>query len=237
MHSLNITYALVDEATAQKMRTDLARSSLKLEKPLLVVLLSPESASDATIAEEIRRAQAAKHNIAVVRLRPAEAPAALRGLPILDQTGGYQRRALLRFLDNVDLGANRVRNRQRLVWLAAAVILVIFGAALWGIASGAVVFPVDEYATENAIREQMVNDLVRPTLEAIQPRTTQDALNFVATLENAPRVDREFLEQTATALPQSLNATATAFEASAAQTIIALTAQPSAVTATPAPGS
>jgi hypothetical protein len=65
-------------------------------------------------------------------------------------------------------------------------------------------------------------------LNGLQPRSTEDAINFPETVEAASTRDRIFLIETATQLPVNQQATAEANNAAATGTISALTATPPA---------
>ena len=63
-----------------------------------------------------------------------------------------------------------------------------------------VAFPVAEYNEEATFQAQWIDGLIRETLEAVQPRSTEDALNFAATHEAAPTRLFYYIRETATAL-------------------------------------
>ena len=223
---LNITYAASEEQVARQLQTDLAHSSLKLEKPMLLVVASPAAVADSSVISAVQSAYDQGHQVVVMQAAPAELPTVWQQLPRFDISQGYEIKPLVRFLHRVDMGETRIRNSRILLGLMVLVIAIIFGASIWGIGTGVVEFPVDEYATDNAIREEMIRDLVLPTLDGWLPRSTQDALDFPMTVTAAPTRLRDFLAGTATALPQSVQGTLEAQSAAATGTVMALTASP-----------
>jgi hypothetical protein len=229
---LQITYASADAAVAQRIRDELMASALKLERPMLVLLASPESLADETIMTQVQQARQQGHRIAVVTVRPVQVPADMGEFPPLDYTAGQPHR-LVRYLNRVDLGTARIRRSRWLLLAVSAGALAMFFVAIWGIITGQVAFPQDEYATEYAFELGQIGTFAAPTLDYLMPRTTDDALNFPATAERAPTRVRIFAIETATALPQSLAATQQAIGTIAVATSAQLTLE--AAVATPAP--
>ena len=96
----------------------------------------------------------------------------------------------------------RQANRRALL-VIGAIAALMFGLAIMGILSGLVAFPVTEYNEEATFQSLWIDGLIGETLEYVQPRSTDDALNFAATLEAAPTRLYYYVRGTATALPRT----------------------------------
>jgi hypothetical protein len=223
---LNITYHPQDEATAQRLRADLSNNpALKLERPMLIVLASAVSLQDEGVRKSVTQAKQDGKRVAVLSLDGTPVEPNLGELPAL-KLKKYNPNAVVRYLNRVDLGAQRVAVNRRLLFFFSAAVLVMFFMAVWGVSSGNVVFPVSEYQTRNAINEARIDAFIHTTLEGWMPRTTQDALNFSATVDALPTRFLIYTLQTATYIPLNAQATQEAIGTSAAATSAALTAQP-----------
>lgn len=226
---LNMTYAPSDQAMADRIRNDLATVPLKLDRRLLIVLASPASMQDDSVLQSVKEAASAGTHIAVIKVKPVEVAAGMGEFPPLDVSTTYDRQRLVRYLNRVDLGAARLRRNRLLLLLVSGAAMLMFAVGIWGITSGQVAFPVDEYATEYAFELNEISTFAAPTLEYLMPRTTDDALNYAATVQEMPMRVREFAIETATAL----NLDQETFSTRAAATSISMTQQSGEVTATP----
>ena len=221
---INITYAPNDAHTAEQIQKDLSAANLRLDHDMLIVLVTPDSVSDDTVEHAIVTAQAEGHVIIPLILRKATLPASISQLPALKQLSGYRKQPLMQFIQQADLGEETRAGNRRLLLFVGAAALSMFIISLGAIGSGFVAFPEDEYATENAIREQQINTIVAPQIEGLRPRTTQDAENFQTTLEAVSNEDLlPFIIGTATAIPESIQATNDARATSASATDAAAT--------------
>lgn len=230
---LNIAFAPPDQELANRIRDDLMRSKLRLEHRVLIWLASPESLADEGVMRTVKQAEKDGVRLAIIKVRPVDVPEGLGEFPPLDMTQKYSLDRIVAFVNRVDLGAARIRRSQRLLFFISAGVVIMFAAAIWGIISGNVRFPIEEYATEFAEELNQISTFVAPTLEFIMPRTTDDALNFAATVPAIPTRVRIFAIETATALPLSFSSTQQAIETAAAATSAAMTL--AAPTATPTP--
>lgn len=198
---LNITYAPNDADLAERLQRDLSSSGLELDYHFLLVLVSPESTREATVLKAIQDALSEGHKVVPIITRPADLPEAIRHLPPLDLSKGYDFERVRHTIEQFD--RDEITRRRRMNWRILAgivvVVLVIFGVSVAALIDGTVAFPVDEYATENAVRAATINALVEPTLAGALPRSTEDALNFPQTLEAATTRNAPFLRGTATA--------------------------------------
>ena len=199
---IRITYAREQEPLAEQISDDLAGAAQPTQ-PLLIALVSRGSNADPHVQAEIERALAKGGRVVPILCEEIGLPAALGDRRALDFSGGYDGERLLRWLA-LTPEALRRRNRRGLM-LAAAIAALIFGIALVAISRGLVAFPVAEYNEEATFQSQWIGGLIGETLAAVQPRTTQDALNFAATHEAAPTRLYLYIRETATALPKSGN--------------------------------
>ncbi len=230
---LDIAYAPIDKELAERLSSDLARSKLRLEHRVLILLAAPESIADETVMRTVKQAEKDGVRLAVIKVRAVDVPAGLGEMPPLDMTHKYNLDRAVAFINRVDLGAARIRRSQRLLFFVGAGAIIMFAASIWGIISGNVRFPIEEYATEFAEELSLISTFAAPTLEFIMPRTTDDALNFAATVPAIPTRLRVFALETATALPLNVSGTQQAIETAAVATSAAMTL--AAPTATPNP--
>ncbi|MGB7337663.1 MAG: hypothetical protein WBC91_02140 [Phototrophicaceae bacterium] len=221
---LQIIYHEQDADIAQKIQNDIAETSLRLDHPIVLVLLSPTAVLDSAIQAEIEQSKQKNNLLAPIMLHQTTVPDALKDAEILNLTKKYDKVKLITFIKRMDITRDQRKNNQRLLFVIGGLVLTMFVIGFASIAAGIVAFPVDEYATENAIRDQQVATLVAPDIEELRPRTTEDALNFQLTLDAVRNDDLlPFIEGTATAIPQQIEATnqarqTQAFGTEAAQT-------------------
>ena len=222
---LQIIYHEQDAQIAQTIQQDMADTPVRLDHKIILVLLSPSAVQDSTIQSEIAQAQKGDNNLLVlVLLHRTIVPESLKDAEILDLTKKYDKSKLVTFIKRVDITRDRRTNNRRLLFVIGGFVLAMFIIGFVSISAGIVAFPVDEYATENAIRDEQVATIVAPQIEELRPRTTEDALNFQVTLDAVRNDDLlPFIEGTATAIPQQIEATnqarqTQAFATEAAQT-------------------
>ncbi len=200
---IRITYSTDQQPLAEQISADLA-NAVQPAEPLLIVLVSRQSKADPHVQAEIEKTLAEGARILPILTENSAPPPALADQRPLDFSAGYQRAQLLRRLEQAAMARADIRraNRRALV-LIGGIALLMFGIALIAIASGTVAFPVDEYNEEATYQAEWVNGLIRETLSQVQPRTTEDALNFPATHEAAPTRLYLYIRETATALPKA----------------------------------
>lgn len=207
---LDISFHSADERLAQQLQSELGKASFRLEHPMMLVLLTPSALADSALQRTVEQAHKKGVRIAPLLVKPITGalPAPYAGLPIFDMSQGeYQLKRLLAFINRVDLGEARLARSRRLFAFIALSAVLMFGVSLWGVGSGLVRFPSQEYATEDALEFTRIQTLTFPTLDPLMPRTTEDALNFPATVEAASTRNRPFLRETATALPVGMTQT------------------------------
>lgn len=200
---IHITFSREEERLAERIRDDLAHS-VPSSDPVLIVLVSRASLADRHVQAEIEMARAERLRIVPILTEAVDLPAALMDLRPLDFSGGYDRERLLERLARTTMRPEDLRRaNRRALTVIGGIALLMFGIALIAIVSGSIAFPVAEYNEEATFQAEWVNGLIRETLENVQPRTTEDALNFPATHEAAPTRLYLYIRETATALPKS----------------------------------
>lgn len=208
---LNITYSPSDAHTAEQIQADLSALNMRLDNPVLIALLTPDSIKDEAVIAAINQSKKEGHVIVPVILRQTILPDSLKAENVLDLSKKYDKKKLIQFVKQADIGKEIHAKNRLYFYVVGGIVLLMFVISLVSISSGIVVFPVDEYATENALRDAQVNTIVAPQIEVLRPRTTEDALNFDMTLE---AVDNDellpFIIGTATAIPEQIQATSEA---------------------------
>ena len=206
--NIDISYSPADAHTAEQMQIDLSQAALRLENPMLLVLVTPDSVKDETVLSDIAKAQQAGKIIAPVILRQSNLPDSIQGEDALNLSKNYDKKKLVAFINRRDITKERSAKNRRLFLYVGGVAILMFVISIISISRGIVAFPVDEYATENAIRDAQIATLVAPDMEVLRPRTTEDALNFQSTLDAIENEDLlPFVIGTATAIPEQLLAT------------------------------
>ncbi len=207
---LNITYAVSDVDLAERLQHDLSQNSIRLEKPLLIVLITPDAVEDSSVKTAIAHALNEKHTIVPLMVERAPLPDTIADLKAHTIQRDYDLQRILHIVRRADIGDRVLASNRRILLYLGVVVAIIFGVAVWTLATGIIAPPTDEYATENAIRVQQIETLTFPTLDAYMPRSTQDALAFPQTVEAANTRNAPLLAASATAQPRSLQASATA---------------------------
>ena len=199
---IRITYTAQDRALAEQIRDDLT-GAFESSPTLLIVLVSGASNQDPVVAAETERARQSGAIVLPILTENVALPEQLAYEKALNFAGGYQHDSLLRRLSQLTMTGAEVRQANRRALLAiGAIALVMFGLAIIGMLSGLVAFPVAEYNEEATFQALWIDGLIRETLEYVQPRSTDDALNFASTLEAAPTRLYYYVRGTATALPR-----------------------------------
>ena len=200
---IHITYSREEERLAERIRDDLAHS-VPLSGAVLIVLVSRQSLADQHVQAEVEKARAKGIHIVPILTEEVELPARLNDRRPLNFSGGYDSDRLLRRLAQSTMRPDELRRaNRRALTVIGGIALLMFGIALIAIVSGSIAFPVAEYNEEATFQAMWIDGLIRETLENVQPRTTEDALNFPATHEAAPTRLYLYIRETATALPKA----------------------------------
>ena len=203
---IHITYAAEQKALAERIRDDLS-GAFESPPPLLIVLVSAASNRDPVVTAEIARARRNGAQLLPILAENVALPEALAYDKPLNFSAAYQRDSLLRRLAQLTMTNKEARQANRRALLViGAIALLMFSFAIIGMLSGLVAFPVAEYNEEATFQSLWIDGLIRKTLEYAQPRSTEDALNFAATLEAVPTRLYNYARGTATALPRTLGA-------------------------------
>ena len=201
---INITYSASHKALAEQIHDDLTKASFQSAQSVLLVLVSAESNADPLVQDEIERAVQTGISIIPILVENVTLPAALDAYKPLNFSGSYKWRSLMTRLAQTTMSRDEIKQaNRRALLVVGGIALVMFVIGIVSIMSGQVAFPVDEYNEEATYQAEWVNGLIVETLESAQPRTTQDALNFDATLEAVPERLYLYIRETATALPKS----------------------------------
>jgi hypothetical protein len=227
---LNITYAPDDSDIAERIQKDLAQANETFDTNILIVLVSPASATDKSVLKAIYDAIAQQQVVLPVMLRQTALPEPLRQMGVVDLTGGYRFETVKMALRKAVTGQDRRRRNARIGWFLLVLVMLSFVISVVSLARGYVGVPVNEFQTEAAIQDSMIETLTFPTLDPLMPRTTQDAMNFPRTVEAANTRNAPLLMMTATALPGNLQASQEAFLTVEASTLTARAVTPTPIT-------
>lgn len=202
---IHITYSADQKALAEQIRDDLTRANFNAAHDALLVLVSSESNNDPSVQAEVQRAvQKGCNTIIPILTENVTLPEYLDQYKPLNFSGGYKSNVLMTRLSQTTMTQDEVKqaNRKALLFIGG-IALVMFIVAIIGIMGGMVGFPVAEYNDEATYQAEWINGLIVETLEAAQPRTTQDAIEFDSTMEAVPTRLYLYIRETATALPKS----------------------------------
>lgn len=199
---IRITYAAAQTQLAQRIRDELT-DAFHTAPPVLIVLVSADSNADAYVQAEIEAARDQGIQLLPILAENVPLPPALEDLRPLSFVAGFKRESLLLRLSQLTMTSGDIRRaNRRAAIVIGAIALLMFSAAVISMALGIVAFPVAEYNEEATFQAGWIDGLIGETLEYVQPRTTQDALQFDATLEVAPTRLYYYVRGTATALPR-----------------------------------
>jgi hypothetical protein len=199
---INITYSADQKTLAERIRNDIASAGFQPDKPILLVLVSAESNTDPMVQDEIKRAMQKEVSIIPILTENVTLPESLDVYKPLNFSGRYQWQSLMTRLSQTTMNSDDVKqaNRRALI-VVGGIAFVMFIVGMITIANGTVAFPVEEYNEEATMQAEWINGLIVETLEAVQPHTTQDAINFDVTLDAAPTRLYMYIRETATAMP------------------------------------
>lgn len=210
---LIIAYASQDAELAQRLINDLKTKGHSIsETPqtggehILLALISPASNANESVQTNLTTALDSSQHIIPVMVQSAPLPKWIDHLKPLDFTAGYPLNTLIEqisLLSSSNAGlplkvltpAARSKNRNSGYWLfALALLWFILGVVLVGFFG--IQAPREEYNTINTEVAATIIVIIQGNL----PRSTEDALNFPATVQAAPTAQRPLLVATATAL-------------------------------------
>ncbi len=210
---LDITYAPGEAETAARLKTDLTTAGYQVNgdsagdsSRILIALLSPEGAANATVQQRLIAALDGGRHIIPVLVKDTTLPRLIDHLAAVDFRQGYDLATLRAEIDKVsapDAGrplrvptpALKARN-QRIGMVLAVLVLAWFVIGLILVGGYGVQLPREEYDAVDTQAAIEINEIVGRNL----PRSTEDAANFPATLQAAPTAQRPLLIATTTAM-------------------------------------
>ncbi|MEO8397148.1 MAG: hypothetical protein ABI700_29405 [Chloroflexota bacterium] len=208
-----------DQAVAQQIIGDFKQAGYEVSsEPLVhgdiaILLLSQAAVADSTLQATLIKALDLSLHIVPVMTQAVDLPDLINHLDVIDFSGGYDFAVLRQQVDlELSPGAPlvmRVRtpnvkrsNRTAGIVLGVAA-LIMFAVGLYGVGVLHLQAPIKEFNTVDTEVALTVDKIVAPvmaTYELYYPHSTQDALNYPATLRAVPTVYRPFVEATATAI-------------------------------------
>ncbi len=210
---ITLTYHTQDSVLANRLTQDLKAKGYSISDTLttdksniLVVITSPASNSDATIQNTITQAFDNGQHVVMVNAQPTAVSKLTNHLKALDFSNGYPLPALLdhlKVLSSPEAGLPlkvltpkaRAKNRGFGIWLTV-IVLAWFIVGLVVVGFFGLQAPVEEYNTVDTEVAATVASIVQKNL----PHSTDEALNFPATVQAVPTAQRPILMETATAL-------------------------------------
>jgi TIR domain len=199
--SMTIVYHAADAALANRIQNELGRELNSDDH--LILILSPQAVEDSAIQNAIARALDQNKLIVPVLSRVTPLPKMIEHLEAVDFTEGYNLDALVRRLSapenalhmKVHTPAVQVSNR-RVAYVIAAIVLIMFLGGIYLVGVMDIQAPVEEYDTVETEIIQTRDFYI----DSVLPRSTEDALNFQATVDAARPTLRPVLIATATAI-------------------------------------
>ena len=210
---ITLTYDPQDSPLATRLTEDLKAQGFSISDTLspgkghiLVAFASPASNSNPTVQDAITQAFDNGQHVVVVNTQPAPTPKFINHLKAFDFTNAYPLKVLvdqLKIIASPEAGLPlkvltpkaRMKNRNIGLWLTILVLI----AFIWGIVLIGVFHqqaPIQEYNTVDTEVAATVASIVEKNL----PHSTQEALNFPATVQAVTTAQRPILIETATAL-------------------------------------
>ncbi len=190
-----------DAALATRIQNDLPRDLNSANH--LIVILSPQAIEDSAVQNAIIEALDQNKLIVPVLAQTTPLPSLIENLEAVDFRGGYNLETLVQRLSTSDKNLHlkvhtpAVKNsNRRAAYVIAAIVLVMFVGGLYMVGVLGVQMPAEEYDTVETEIVQTRNFYV----DSVLPRSTEDALNFQATVDAARPTLRPVLIATATAI-------------------------------------
>jgi len=210
---ITLAYDPQDAALAQRLAKDLTAQGFSIgdmlapgKENLLIAFASPAGNKNPAVQEVITQAFDNGQHAIVVNAQAAPVSKFINHLKTFDFTNGYPLAALveqIKLLTSPQAGLplkvltpkTRVKNRGVALWLAIVVLMsFIVGLVLVGFFR--IQAPVEEYNTVDTEVAATVANIVATNL----PHSTQDAVNFPATVQAVTTAQRPLLIASATAL-------------------------------------
>jgi hypothetical protein len=199
---MEIVYNEADAALAQRLQRDAQAQPALAATAALVVIVSAAAVNDTALQQRIEAARDRGETVIPVRADQTALPRLIEHIAPVDFTDSYDFDALAARLSapagalqmKVLTPTARAANRRAAV-IFAVLALIMFGVGLYMVGVLGLQAPAEEY---NAVETEII--LTRNFyIDAALPRSTEDALNFEATIAAARPTLRPLLIATATA--------------------------------------
>lgn len=196
-----LIYHPADSDIADRIQADLAQQSPA--DHVTIMLLSPQAVTDESVQAALEQALDSNQRIVPVLLKATPLPVLIEHLESVDFTRNYDFDRLLARLGPVPgelhlkvrtpavIAANR-----RTAIIVAVFAVIMFLAALYGVGVLGIQAPTEEY---DAIETKVI-ETRNAIIDGVLPHSTDDALNFEATVDRAAPTLRPLLVATATAI-------------------------------------
>jgi hypothetical protein len=220
---LKLVFAPSDAAFAERVQHDvrskrpldvIGAENIALAKgDVLLVVISADGAVDKNVEAAYIAALDKGLHIIPILSAPAKLPRMIDHLMPLDMTEGYVNGLIESELQQLESGVAPMpvkvltpsmrKSNRTAGFIVAIAAVVMFFAGLYAVGVMGIQAPQDEY--EDVQREAMGtrDALMAPELQRyalMLPRSTEDALQYAATLQRVPTLYRPFMAQTATAV-------------------------------------
>ena len=210
---ITLTYDPQDSTLANRLTQDLKAQGFSISETLipgkgnvLVAFASPSSNNNKTVQDVITQAYDNSQHVVVVNAQPTAPSKLINHLKTFDFVTGYPLQPLvaqLKLAASPEAGLPmkvltpkaRVKNRGAGIWLT----IIVLVAFIWGLVLVGVFHqqaPVQEFNTVDT----EVGATVASIIEKNLPHSTQEAIDFPATVKAVTTAQRPLLIQTATAL-------------------------------------
>jgi hypothetical protein len=190
-----------DAAIAERIRADL--TVIISDENLSIFVWSPQAAADPDIQAAVADAIDQHRHIVPVLVQAAPLPRLIEHLEPVDFSEGYDfDRLIARLAASPNelqmkvLSPGTVANNRRIGLIVAFFAMGMFLAGLYGVGVMGLQAPAEEYA---AVETEIIQTR-NAYIDAALPRSTEDALNFQATVDAAAPTLRPLLVATATAI-------------------------------------
>lgn len=198
---MTIIFHQSDAALAARIQNDLPRN-LNADTNLIVTL-SPKAVQDSAIQNAIVQALDQNRRIVPVLAQATPLPKLIEHIEPLDFTEGYPLDILIAKLsapaDSLHLKVRTpsVNNsNRRTAYVIAAVVLLMFLGGIYLVGVMGIQAPAEEF---NNVETEII-ETRDYYVDSVLPRSTEDALNFQATVDAARPTLRPVLIATATAI-------------------------------------
>lgn len=236
MDTISILHAPTEAALAERIRDDLRAEGrytvIDRVQPganaIVIALLSPAALNDPAFMDGLYEALDASQWVLPVRAQPVDVPHEIDHLPVVDVTDGYDYAVLRGQINTIEESPGRYpvrvrtpkvrRSNRRTGIVLAALVLAMFVFSTWAIIMFDIEAPREEFEAEDTALAQTRDVLITETmayLSTFQPRSTEAAEAFPATVDAVSTRVQPFFAGTATAIHDELarfNATPTPAE-------------------------